>query len=126
MIRNHKQIADYHVRPIPRMRRLVVDQAWLAQRKHLIRGLIEVDVTTARQTIRDHQAATGERLSFTWCRILNENRAGFSTRVSSRGRAKMCYHSSCSENDRGGALTSPSLGRLLISHITLQELTPML
>ena len=30
----------------------------------------------------------------------------------------MCYHSSCSENDRGGALTSPSLGRLLISHIT--------
>jgi hypothetical protein len=47
------------------MRRLVVDQAWLAQRKHMIRGLIEVDVTTARQTIRDHQAATGERLSFT-------------------------------------------------------------
>lgn len=64
-MRNSKQIADYHVRPFPRMRRLVVDQAWLAQRKHMIHGLIEVDVTTARQAIRDHLAATGERLSFT-------------------------------------------------------------
>ena len=65
MIRNRKQTTDYHVRPVPRMRRLVVDQAWLALRKHMIHGLIEVDVTTARQAIRDHQAATGERLSFT-------------------------------------------------------------
>ena len=65
MIRNRKQTIDHHVRPVPRMRRLVVDQAWLALRKHMIRGLIEVDVTTARQAIRDHQAATGERLSFT-------------------------------------------------------------
>jgi pyruvate/2-oxoglutarate dehydrogenase complex dihydrolipoamide acyltransferase (E2) component len=65
MMNNSKQTADYHVRPVPRMRRLVVDQAWLAQRKHMIHGLIEVDVTTARQAIRDHQAATGERLSFT-------------------------------------------------------------
>jgi hypothetical protein len=47
------------------MRRLVVDQAWLAQRKHMIHGRIEVDVTTARQSIRDHQTAMGERLSFT-------------------------------------------------------------
>jgi pyruvate/2-oxoglutarate dehydrogenase complex dihydrolipoamide acyltransferase (E2) component len=47
------------------MRRLVIDQAWLAQRKHNIRGLLEVDVTSARQAICDHQAATGERLSFT-------------------------------------------------------------
>jgi pyruvate/2-oxoglutarate dehydrogenase complex dihydrolipoamide acyltransferase (E2) component len=65
MMRNSKQTTDYHVRPFPHMRRLVVDQAWLAQRKHMIHGLIEVDVTTARQAIRDHQAATGERLSFT-------------------------------------------------------------
>jgi pyruvate/2-oxoglutarate dehydrogenase complex dihydrolipoamide acyltransferase (E2) component len=65
MIGNSKQTIDYHVRPVSRMRRLVVDQAWLARRKHMIHGLIEVDVTTARQAIRDHQAATGERLSFT-------------------------------------------------------------
>jgi pyruvate/2-oxoglutarate dehydrogenase complex dihydrolipoamide acyltransferase (E2) component len=65
VMRNRKQTSDYHVRPFPRMRRLVIDQAWLAQRKHMIHGLIEVDVTTARQAIRDHQAATGERLSFT-------------------------------------------------------------
>jgi len=60
-----KTRTDYHVRPFPRMRRLIRDQAWLAQRKHIIRGLIEVDVTCARQAIREHQAATGERLSFT-------------------------------------------------------------
>ena len=60
-----KQTPRFHVRPISRMRRLVVDQAWLAQRKHMIRGLIEVDVTSARQAIREHQDATGERLSFT-------------------------------------------------------------
>jgi hypothetical protein len=65
MIRNSKQMTHYHVRRVPRMRRLVIDQAWLAQRKHMIHGLIEVDVTTARQAICDHQAATGERLSFT-------------------------------------------------------------
>jgi pyruvate/2-oxoglutarate dehydrogenase complex dihydrolipoamide acyltransferase (E2) component len=64
MMKN-KAGTDYHVRPFPRMRRLVVDQAWLAQRKHIIRGLVEVDVTAARQAIRDHQAATGEKLSFT-------------------------------------------------------------
>ena len=64
-MRNSKQTTDYHMRPIPRMRRLVVDQAWLAQRKHMIHGLIEVDVTIPRQAIRDHQAATGEQLSFT-------------------------------------------------------------
>jgi hypothetical protein len=52
MIRNRKQITDYHVRLLPRMRRLVVDQAWLALRKHMIHGLIEVDVTTARQVNR--------------------------------------------------------------------------
>jgi len=62
---NRKQVADYHVRPFPRMRRLVVDQAWLARRKHMIRGLVEVDVTLPRQAIRDYQAATGEQLSFT-------------------------------------------------------------
>ena len=35
--------ADYHVRPFPRMRRLIADEAWLAQRKHIIHGLVEVD-----------------------------------------------------------------------------------
>ncbi len=64
-MRNRKQTTDYHVRSFPRVRRLVVDQAWLAQRKHMSHGLIEVDVTTARQAIRAYQATTGERLSFT-------------------------------------------------------------
>jgi pyruvate/2-oxoglutarate dehydrogenase complex dihydrolipoamide acyltransferase (E2) component len=33
--------------------------------KHTIRGLVEIDVTRARQLIREHKARTGEKLSFT-------------------------------------------------------------
>ena len=65
MSRNSPPRPDCHVRSVSRMRRVVADQAWLAQRKHMIHGLVEVDVTTARKVIRDHQAATGEQLSFT-------------------------------------------------------------
>jgi len=43
MMVKSKTGADYHVRPFPRMRRLIADEAWLAQRKHIIHGLVEVD-----------------------------------------------------------------------------------
>lgn len=56
---------DYRVEPFPLMRRLVVDAARLGSRKHMIHGLLEVDVTRARHLIREHKAATGQSLSFT-------------------------------------------------------------
>jgi pyruvate/2-oxoglutarate dehydrogenase complex dihydrolipoamide acyltransferase (E2) component len=46
-------------------RDVVVDSGRLAARRHIIHGLLEVDVTTVRQSIRDHKRATGEALSFT-------------------------------------------------------------
>jgi pyruvate/2-oxoglutarate dehydrogenase complex dihydrolipoamide acyltransferase (E2) component len=55
----------YEVVPFPLSRRLVIDSVRVAQRKHTIHGLIEVDVTDARHLIRDHEARTGEKLSFT-------------------------------------------------------------
>jgi pyruvate/2-oxoglutarate dehydrogenase complex dihydrolipoamide acyltransferase (E2) component len=42
-----------------------IDTLHLGHRKHTAHGLIEVDVTRARQFIRDYKARTGETLSFT-------------------------------------------------------------
>jgi len=51
--------------PFPRSRGPVVDAGRLAHRRHIIHGLLELDVTEPRRLIRQHKAATGERLSFT-------------------------------------------------------------
>lgn len=56
---------EYRVAPFPRMRRLETNLARLARGKNLIRGLVEVDVTRARQLLREEKARTGETLSFT-------------------------------------------------------------
>ncbi len=49
----------------PSARDIVVDSGRLAARRHVIHGLLEVDVTAVRQQIREHKRATGESLSFT-------------------------------------------------------------
>jgi pyruvate/2-oxoglutarate dehydrogenase complex dihydrolipoamide acyltransferase (E2) component len=46
-------------------RQLVMDGMELAARKHHIHGLVEADVTKARERIRQIKERTGERLSFT-------------------------------------------------------------
>jgi pyruvate/2-oxoglutarate dehydrogenase complex dihydrolipoamide acyltransferase (E2) component len=51
--------------PFPRMRQLVLDNGWMSRRRHIMSGLVEFDVTDARQVIRDHEIRSGERLSFT-------------------------------------------------------------
>lgn len=60
-----KENRKYKVVPFQRMRQLIADAGRFAQRKHIIRGLLEIDVTVARQFIREHRAQTGETLSFT-------------------------------------------------------------
>lgn len=55
----------YRILPYPRMRQLVVDAGWMAQRRHMIHGLIEVDITEARRLMRGHKKRTGESVSFT-------------------------------------------------------------
>jgi len=57
--------ADYQVVPYPKMRRLEAIAYRSVQHKPMIQGLIEVDVTRARARLREHQATTGESLSFT-------------------------------------------------------------
>ena len=60
-----KTQADHRVVPVPRMRQVYIDTLHLGHRKHTVHGLLEADVTVARQTIADHKARTGEGLSFT-------------------------------------------------------------
>ncbi len=58
-------MTDHQVLPYPRMRRLVQDAGWMARRRHMMHGFVEVDVTRSRQILRDIKASTGESLSFT-------------------------------------------------------------
>jgi pyruvate/2-oxoglutarate dehydrogenase complex dihydrolipoamide acyltransferase (E2) component len=51
--------------PFPRERHDVVDALEVGVRRHMVHALLELDVTRARQLIRDHEAATGVRISFT-------------------------------------------------------------
>lgn len=55
----------YTIHPFPQSRRIVIDSARLGSRKHNSHGFLEVDVTEARRIIREHHAASGERISFT-------------------------------------------------------------
>ena len=56
---------SYKIEPIPAMRRFAFDAGYLGRRRHIVHGLIEVDVTKARDYIKDHEVKTGEKLSFT-------------------------------------------------------------
>src|SRR5258708_6914383 len=60
-----KRHDGYTTVPFPRMRRLMIAFGRLSSRKHSIRGLLEIDVTIPRQSLREHKARTGETLSFT-------------------------------------------------------------
>jgi pyruvate/2-oxoglutarate dehydrogenase complex dihydrolipoamide acyltransferase (E2) component len=55
----------FHVLPIPLERQLVVEAGNLSAHRNLIHGLLEFDVTRARQLIHAHKAKTGDSLSFT-------------------------------------------------------------
>jgi pyruvate/2-oxoglutarate dehydrogenase complex dihydrolipoamide acyltransferase (E2) component len=52
------------IRPFPRSRQLMVDGGHLGVQKHTIHGLVEFDVTKAREILHQQKAQTGEALSF--------------------------------------------------------------
>jgi pyruvate/2-oxoglutarate dehydrogenase complex dihydrolipoamide acyltransferase (E2) component len=57
--------APHQVKPFPRQRHDIVDALEVGVRRHMVHALLELDVTHARQLIRDEEALGGERLSFT-------------------------------------------------------------
>ena len=56
--------ASYTVQPYPRTRLLMVDGGRLGTKKHTIHGLVEFDITDAREALRQHKRETGEAISF--------------------------------------------------------------
>lgn len=55
----------FTIEPFPPFRQLVIDGMAIASKKHLIHGLVEVDITSPRQRLREIRERTGEALSFT-------------------------------------------------------------
>ena len=60
---NSKQ-SNYTATPYPRIRLLMADGGRMGLMKHTIHGLVEFDITQAREIIHRHKAQTGEALSF--------------------------------------------------------------
>ena len=56
---------SFQVAPFSSKRQIIVDSLEIGARRHVVHGLVEIDVTKARQLIRDHKTKTGETLSFT-------------------------------------------------------------
>lgn len=50
--------------PYPRSRQLMADGGRMGLRKHTVHGLVEFDITQAREAMRQQKAQTGEALSF--------------------------------------------------------------
>lgn len=55
----------YHILPFPASRQIVIDSGRMGIRRHIVHGLLEFDVTDARELVHRHKAQTGESLSFT-------------------------------------------------------------
>jgi pyruvate/2-oxoglutarate dehydrogenase complex dihydrolipoamide acyltransferase (E2) component len=76
----NEQVGPYHLVDLPPGRRLWINALGLSGPTHWMYGLLEVDVTVARQFIAEHRARTGEALSFTgflvYClaRAVDENK----------------------------------------------------
>lgn len=54
----------YTIVPYPRARLLMVDGGRMGLHKHTVHGLVELDVTRAREAIHRYKTETGEALSF--------------------------------------------------------------
>lgn len=56
---------DYKTIPFPAARKVIVDAGRWGSRRHLIHALLEIDITQAREIIRERKEPTGRTPSFT-------------------------------------------------------------
>jgi pyruvate/2-oxoglutarate dehydrogenase complex dihydrolipoamide acyltransferase (E2) component len=56
---------SFDIVPFPSSRSVVVDGGYLAARRHVIHGFMELDVTSARHILRETSGSDGRPLSFT-------------------------------------------------------------
>ena len=59
------KITPHHIIDLPAGRRIMINMLELSNAEHIMYGLLEVDVTIARELIEQHKACSGETLSFT-------------------------------------------------------------
>ncbi len=62
MKRNHH---EYKLAPFPKVRRVLSVMLSTVQRKHMMHGLVEMDISKPHRYIHEYKARTGESLSFT-------------------------------------------------------------
>jgi len=85
-------IGEYSIQDFPRNRLGIIDYLDEAQKRHIIIGLLEIDVTEARDLIEKYKINTGTTISFTgwicWCigQVLNEKKEIHAVR---KGRNKL-------------------------------------
>jgi pyruvate/2-oxoglutarate dehydrogenase complex dihydrolipoamide acyltransferase (E2) component len=60
-----ERFSEYTIEPFPATRKIIVEAGRLGSKRALVHGLLEVDVTRARNALREHRTRTGETLSFT-------------------------------------------------------------
>lgn len=68
-------MGHFDIQPVPPGREIVVDAGYLASRRHIIYGLVEVDVTRARELRRLLAAGDNSKLSFTAFLVATLSRA---------------------------------------------------
>jgi pyruvate/2-oxoglutarate dehydrogenase complex dihydrolipoamide acyltransferase (E2) component len=56
---------DYKVQSFPKMRRFAIDAGYLGRKRHIVHGLIEVDITDSRRALGELEVSLGEKPSFT-------------------------------------------------------------
>lgn len=111
--------STYQVIPLSPARRLSVDLLQVAHGKHVVHGLVEVDVTRPRRLIHDHAAETGETISFTGfviaavARAVSENPSVNAVR---KGRQLIVYenvdvNTMIERNIRGELVVAPYIVR---------------
>ncbi len=61
----NRQDHNYQIVPYPKLRRALAITLSSVRWKPMIHGLLEVDVTEAREILEAHKAESGESLSFT-------------------------------------------------------------
>ncbi|MGZ3610351.1 MAG: 2-oxo acid dehydrogenase subunit E2 [Ktedonobacteraceae bacterium] len=61
----NRKYQDFTIVPFPKMRRVLSFMLRSAQRKNMMHGLVEMDITKAQQYMREYKARTGISLSLT-------------------------------------------------------------
>lgn len=85
-------IGEYTIKDFPKNRLGIVDYLDEAHKRHTITGLFEVDVTKARELMREYKSRTGTSISFTgwlcWCtgQVLDKRKELHAVR---KGRKKL-------------------------------------